>query len=167
MPLAVLMRPVWQELQPSLHIKTLPLFLIVKSVFQVYVTVLSKSLKRESRFSHAVVYLASLMLFTAFIMKSKPFNYERANLWLKGSMLGLNWSTSLLLVNEVSPIPNAVIMGICFGGWGVIILGCLVAQRTLPLLLVRQKMKDNSTLFKFAFTSGKGIDVANLRNTTI
>mmetsp|Transcript_12924 Transcript_12924/g.24005 ORF Transcript_12924/g.24005 Transcript_12924/m.24005 type:complete len:317 (+) Transcript_12924:705-1655(+) len=163
-PLAVLMRPAWQELQPNLHIKTLPMYLMLKSVFQVNVAVLSKTLKTESRTAHGLIYLGALICFFAFIMKVKPFNYERANLWLKVSMIMLIWSTMVLVVNELATVPISASLGICLGGWGLIFLGFLLSLRRLPLLLTRPKGKDTKTLFRFAFTAGKGIDIEKMRN---
>lgn len=96
-PLAILMRPAWQETQYTLHVYTLPLFLMAKTVFQVILVVLSKTLKKESELVHSFVFLAVIFAFFLFTIKFKPFNFSRANMWHYISFVGLLFSTVVLL----------------------------------------------------------------------
>lgn len=76
-PLAILLRPAWQETQPSLHIKTLPLYLIVKTVIQISIVVLRMTLKQEDEFAHSLVFLAVMLGVLLSSIKIKPYNYSR------------------------------------------------------------------------------------------
>jgi hypothetical protein len=76
-PVAIVMRPVWQELHPNLHVKAMPLNLIVKSVFQVFLVGIAVSLKQYHQKMHAICYLVTTSVYLVFIFRVKPYNYER------------------------------------------------------------------------------------------
>jgi hypothetical protein len=120
LPLAILMRPAWQELQPMLHVKTLPLYLMAKSILQISLAVLDKAIKPENPAVHAGVYLGFVIVFLGFIVKTRPYNYARANVWLQGSFVAVVWSTVLAIVTLAKPLPIYMSLSACFGGWALI-----------------------------------------------
>ncbi|CAG9331428.1 unnamed protein product [Blepharisma stoltei] len=155
-PFAVFCRPLWQEFQSNLHVKSIPLYLMIKTVIQVMLIVLNKTLKRSSDIAHGFIFTFIILFYLAFVWRFKAYNYGRFNWWLKLSLIGVSWvsclSTIIFLVEESSfPWVSLII-----AGWAILILiGFAVQKKKYPSLLFRKKGKDTSTLFKFAFTFGK------------
>jgi hypothetical protein len=80
-PIAVYMRPKWQEYQCELHVLISPLFMVVKSNFQMLLIALTKTVERFSSTANIFVYLALMIAFTVYVIILPPFNYGRFNLW--------------------------------------------------------------------------------------
>jgi hypothetical protein len=75
LPIAVYMRPKWQEYQHDLHIMTLPRFLILKSIFQVFVIAISKTFSRIYPKFYAAIYITSFAVFLVSFQKARPYSY--------------------------------------------------------------------------------------------
>ncbi|CAG9335812.1 unnamed protein product [Blepharisma stoltei] len=154
-PLAVFCRPLWQEFQPVLHVKTLPLFLMVKTIAQIVLIVLNKTVKRAEAATHGFLFLLALLLYVIFIFKYKPYNYPRFSWWQGVSIVGVMWlgfiaTISILLNNSGFPWIALVI-----AGWTIILtIGFYVQKKKYPSLLYKKQGKDTSILFKFAFQVG-------------
>ncbi|CAG9316739.1 unnamed protein product [Blepharisma stoltei] len=157
-PLAVFCRPLWQELQPMLHVKTLPLFLMVKTVVQSIFIGLNKTLKRSQDIAHGAVFILLMICYLVFVFKVHPYNYGRYNWWQGLSLVGVVWlsfwSTIAIWMKDQSI--SYVFLIILVVGWiALAIIGFYVQIKKYPSLLFSQKSRDTSMLFKFAFTFGK------------
>lgn len=98
-PLAIFCRPLWQELQPMLHIKTTPLHLMSKSVFQVLLIVINKTIKRYQAVVHGVIFVILMFSFAVFSIFNKAFNYPRYSWWMTLSILGVTWESIIATLN--------------------------------------------------------------------
>lgn len=76
-PISLVTRPIWQELLSDLHVKIMPLSLIMKSVYQVMLVAIAKSLRENYQVVHAICYLAATIGYLVFISLVKPYNYDR------------------------------------------------------------------------------------------
>ncbi|CAG9319091.1 unnamed protein product [Blepharisma stoltei] len=102
-PLAVFCRPLWQELQPMLHVKAIPLFLMVKTVIQTALIVLNKTVKRSSDLGHGIIFIFVMTVYISFTLKVKPYNYARFSLWQALSLIGVAWLAILSVIQiEIS-----------------------------------------------------------------
>ncbi|CAG9319127.1 unnamed protein product [Blepharisma stoltei] len=155
-PLAVFCRPLWQELQLLLHVKAVPLFLMVKTIIQVALIVMNKTVKRAQDITHGVLFIAVMIIYIVFLYKFKPYNYSRFNLWQNLSLIGVVWLAILSTV-ALGTKGNSVILTIfLFVGWLIIgLIGLYIQRKRCPSLLFRKKGHDTASLFKFAFTFGK------------
>ena len=151
-PLAVFTRPLWQELQPLLHVKTQPLHKLLSTVFQIALIVLNKTVKRMWPFAHSITYLLLTGAMVGWIAKFKPHNYGRVNLWHAGAYIGAVWMGAVQIVADFST--NALIPGlILLFGWLLLLTVCFILQITrFESLLYRKPRKDTQKLFRFAFT---------------
>lgn len=88
-PLAVFSRPHWQQHQTRLHIKANPRTLLGKSVLQLVLIAAYVSLPFNYPLLHALLYLSSNVTYTVFSLTTKPYNYERANLWERLTLISV------------------------------------------------------------------------------
>ncbi|CAG9336096.1 unnamed protein product [Blepharisma stoltei] len=162
-PLAIYCRPLWQELQLNLHVKTVPLFFMAKTVIQTFVIVLDQSVKRSSKIVHGIIFIIVMSAYAVFIFKFKPYNYPRFSWWQGLSIIGVIWLALLSLTGLIANIKNReiiLLMTLIFG-WGVIIaIGLLVQKKKYPSMLFRLKGTDTGNLFKFAFSFGKASQIS-------
>ncbi|CAG9331440.1 unnamed protein product [Blepharisma stoltei] len=155
-PLAVFCRPLWQELQSNLHVKSMPLYLMVKTVIQVMLVVMNKTLKRSSDIAHGFVFTVLILMYAGFVWRFKAFNYARFNWWQQLSLIGVAWVSFLSTINFLAGGTTFPWISLILGGWVIVVLiGLAVQKKKYPSLLFRKKGKDTSTLFKFAFTFGR------------
>ncbi|CAG9331229.1 unnamed protein product [Blepharisma stoltei] len=152
-PLAVFCRPLWQEFQNQLHVKTLPLFLMIKTVIQVSLIVMNKTIKRAQSTAHAVLFIVVIALYTLFIHKYKPYNYQRYSWWEFITLVAVLWISILAIIHTVVDDSSPAWIVTLFAGWIIIgTYGYLVMRKKYPSLLYRAKGHDTSALFQFAFT---------------
>ncbi|CAG9332926.1 unnamed protein product [Blepharisma stoltei] len=155
-PLAVFCRPLWQELQPILHVKAVPLFLMVKTMVQIALIVMNKTVKRAQSILHGILFLIVMSFYIIFLFKFKPYNYARFSWWQTLILIAVLW-LSFLSVIEQSIGGNQIILIsiLCFGFIIIGLLGLYVQHKKYPSLLFRKKGQDTSSLFVFAFSFGK------------
>ncbi|CAG9332857.1 unnamed protein product [Blepharisma stoltei] len=161
-PLAVYCRPLWQDLQPTLHVFTSPVFLMVKTVIQTTLIVMSITLKRSYAIPHGIIFILIMTAYTVFIFKFKPYNYPRFSWWQGVSMIGVVWLALLSMIGRKAEGKDlSVVLLISLNvGWIIIIgIGFYVQNIKYPSLLYRKKGIDTSHLFKFAFTFGKSSQI--------
>ncbi|CAG9331427.1 unnamed protein product [Blepharisma stoltei] len=155
-PLAVFCRPLWQEFQHTLHVKSFPLYLMIKTIIQVMLIVLNKTIKRSNDIAHGFIFSFMILLYLAFVWRFKAYNYGRFNWWHQLSLVGVAWVSCLSTINFLVEGSSFPWVALIIAGWAIIILtGLLVQKKKYPSLLFRKKGKDTSSLFKFAFTFGK------------
>ncbi|CAG9319095.1 unnamed protein product [Blepharisma stoltei] len=155
-PLAVFCRPLWQELQPMLHVKAAPHFLMIKTIIQIILIVMNKTVKRTQDITHGILFILVMIIYIVFLFKFKPYNYSRFNLWQNLSLIGVVW-LALLSIVVLGTKGNSLILTVfLFLGWlAIIFYGLYIQRKKYPSLLFRKKAHDTSSLFRFAFTFGK------------
>ncbi|CAG9329483.1 unnamed protein product [Blepharisma stoltei] len=152
-PLAVLCRPLWQELDNLVHVKYTPSHLMVKTIFQVSLIVLNKTVKRTQDIAHGALFTLIVIIFGTFGFKNQPYNYPRFTWWHFLTLIAVSWSSIITTINicldkSSSPLWTSLLII----GWLIITLvGLYVQKKKYPSMLFRKKGKDTSTLFKFAF----------------
>jgi len=153
-PPAVFYRPLWQLLQSNLHVKNSPAYLMEKTVFQVTLIVLNKTLKRVWPLAHGIAFSAVILAFTGVSIRTSPYNYSRPNLWHCILLLG-NLSLSVLYcLHETETIRRTTGVYILLGAWAVLVLAGLAVQCfRCPSLLYRKKGTDITLLFQFQLTN--------------
>ncbi|CAG9322130.1 Gucy2g_4 [Blepharisma stoltei] len=148
-PLIVYYRPLYQEVQESLNIKTMPKYLVVKSFAQIFFVVLKKTLGLYQLKIHGFIYLVLFSIYIWIIIRIKPYNYEKISLFLLVSLLMVDWSvlwTSIANVFEMTIIPWLCCQLI---GWAaILVLGTLKSNK-IPSLILAGEGIDVSILFKF------------------
>ena len=77
-----------------------PSHFLVKTIFQVLVIGLSKSLKRAETVAHGVVFIGLLFLFFVFEVIKDRFNYARIAHWHRMSLLAVLWLSVLALISQ-------------------------------------------------------------------
>lgn len=119
-PTAVYMRPSLQKHLYDLNVTTLPLYLICKSVFQLWLIMLAKTLAIVNVIAHSIVYFISIVLFTLLIFKMRPYNYNRFNLWQVFIFVCLCWVALLNIGNLAFSFEALTTSLLLFIGLGVI-----------------------------------------------
>ncbi|CAG9332927.1 unnamed protein product [Blepharisma stoltei] len=160
-PLAVFCRPLWQELQPILHIKAVPLFLMVKTIVQITLIVMNKTVKRAQSLLHGALFIVVMSFYVAFLFKFKPFNYARFSWWQTLISIGVVWLALISVIEQSIGGDYLVLVSILFFGFIMIaLIGVYVQYKKYPSLLFRKKGQDTSNLFIFAFSFGKNSKLA-------
>ena len=156
-PFAVLTRPVWQDLHPSLHIKGSVIGLLSKAVLQLFLIASFVSLRAKYPTVHAVVYLLFTGLYSIWLFFITPYNYERLNLWEKIAMLAVCIYALFGLIKVTFPATPSIWMHISLYSSYLILflvgatLQCLLSR--YHSMLIRTK-EDRYDIIKFAFTFG-------------
>ena len=152
-PLAILLRPKWQELQSPLHIKTLPFFLMVKTVLQISLIILNKTVKHTNSIAHVFIYLGFMTLFLLFSLKFQCYGYKRPQMWHVLSLVAVIFPTLLVIIDTfIEANIDILLLALLLCGWGFLGMGGFVYQiLRIPSLLYRKKGIDTRSLFKFAF----------------
>ena len=155
-PLAVYFRPLWQELLPLLHIKALPRYLMMKSVYQVILIILNKTLKRFSRGAHSIVYILLISIYSFIVIIKKSYNYTRIRLWHRLGSICLIALTFVCILNEYLYFNQALWIPVLLMTWIVIIIvGIRVQHLKYPSLLYRTSNKDVEKIFRWMFNLEK------------
>ncbi|CAG9319384.1 unnamed protein product [Blepharisma stoltei] len=155
-PLAIFCRPLWQELQMNLHIYTSPLFLMVKSVVQIILIAMNKTVKRADSAIHGALFAVIMAAYIGFIFRWKPYNYPRFCWWQALSLIGVLWLSVLSTISSNVEGGYLILFLLVCIGWVLIgAVGIYVQRKKYPSLLYRRKGLDTTHLFRFAFTFGK------------
>ena len=80
LPVSIYLRPYWQNFQTSINIKTNKRFLVFKSLIQLFLVVLSKTVAYSNPFVFVLLYCICLLSFAGVLLKVKYFSYKVANL---------------------------------------------------------------------------------------
>jgi len=155
-PSAVYMRPAWQHMQSDTNIKTSPTYMMHKTIYQIAIIVLNKTLKAYHLLSHLTTFLFLTVVFCGVTLKWQPYGYSRPNLWHSLCLLGVIW-LSLVVLAELVVQRGAAYIWICVfvGGLGLLLVVGIVVQRLkCPSLLYRKKGIHVVALFHFMFSRG-------------
>ena len=152
-PICVFLRPLWQELEPDVNIHTSTVTYIGKATCQIAIVVLNRTVKKSHESLLGLSMIGVYFLFTIILLKFKPFNYARANMWKLISHIAICWIllwASVYWYSRVMPYLWTTIIVI---GWaGLAVFGILYQKRHYPSLLISEKQLDISALVKFTFS---------------
>lgn len=169
-PSAILLRPVWQDYQANLHIKTYPLFLIVKSVLQVALVCLSKTIKRWYPIPHSVLFLCVMTAFCLFSGVTKAHNYPRVNLWQTLSCVAVLKLSLIAILNDTTyNNPNFQLVFLVCILWLLLlgnfypVFGLIFQAIRLPSALYRKQNRNIQMILRFAFTNTVSADLIQPR----
>ncbi|CAG9329357.1 unnamed protein product [Blepharisma stoltei] len=166
-PLAVFCRPLWQELEPLIHVKYTPLHLMAKTIFQVVLILMNKTVKRAEELIHGILFTIVAISFVIFTFKHKAYNYPRFSWWLSLSLIAVTWTSFLATINIGLQKNSSIawIFILIFGYIVIAMIGWIVQRKKYPSLLFRKTVKNTSTLFKFAFSfRGKSSKIVPLKS---
>lgn len=161
LPVSLITRPIWQELQPNLHIKAYPTTQLIKALAQMVLLGLAGILRTDYPRIHGYTYICVVSVFIGFMLTNRQFNYSRVNLWQILQMLG---SLTVSIMALIQPkVTRLTLICTFFSLYFLFIsigigLQCFVKKYTSQL--VRQKSKDIRGLLEFAFTKGRRAEVA-------
>lgn len=153
-PPAVFYRPLWQHLQSNLHVMTSPAYLMEKTIFQLILIVLNKTLKRVWPLVHSIAFSAAILTFTGITFRTSPFNYSRPNLWHSILLLGNCCLSGLYCLYSTGLMTRVLSVYVLLGLWGALVaVGVAVQCVRCPSMLYRKKGQDITVLFQFQLTN--------------
>jgi hypothetical protein len=124
---------------------------MVKSMVQVVLIVLRKTVERMSSVAHAFLYLSVMLAFIDFNYRTTTFNYDRIWLWTLLSLIAAFYGGALASLNLLT-IKHVMFIILLFLGWVLIIgVGALVQKKRFPSMLVSRKGVNVNQVFAFAF----------------
>ncbi|CAG9309826.1 unnamed protein product [Blepharisma stoltei] len=162
LPLAIYLRPHWDYYEDFINIKTRPLFLMTKSVFQVSIIVLNKTVKPQSQALHGLFYSILLGVFLFIVIKKKPYNDSCMNLWQIISYFAILWSVALSSLYWIVQ-DRAIEIWITseYLGWIIfIIIGIYIQKNYCPTMLFNEPGINIVKLFRFSL--GKSIKASEI-----
>ncbi|CAG9309845.1 unnamed protein product [Blepharisma stoltei] len=126
--------------------------MMLKSLCQIGIIVLNKTLKPVNSALFGLIYIIVFLSFTIFCIKRKPYNYHRFNLWLSVSHFAVLWSLVVSSIFLVSGNRFTLFwIFLEYLGWIIIIIaGVLIQTKFYPSLLYREKTLDISLFFRFS-----------------
>lgn len=154
-PTVFFTQSLWEELQPSLHIRSWPGSLCLKLVTQTLLSLAYASTHDYSPAAHALIYTIVVSVYFLSILLVRPYNYERVNLWARILVLAALVYGVIGTINVwFGPMPWSEIAVIAA------FLVLLVTGQLLQVVikryrsLLQRKVDDKSDIIKFAFTFG-------------
>lgn len=155
-PLHLYLRPLWQNFQSTINIKTYSKHMVFKSIFQIFVIVLSKTLAYSNKYAFGFLYSAALLIYGVFLIRFPAYNYKIANLWLVASMFIAFFGEVIYSISISTAINGASVLGTLIAGW-IAILGVtyfLQSKRCVSYLYT-EPSKDIPEIFKDVFRKNK------------
>ena len=144
------MKPFWESCQSCLSIRTSPWYLSCTSCLQVFLVILSKTLKPKHKTTHGFICASLIISLCVITAKFKPYNYENANiiqiLTLSLSFWVIFISTVFKFINNSVAFETVTLIGLII----IFIIGLVLVSRSKGLLK-NSKGVDISTLFIFQF----------------
>ena len=146
-PTAIYYRNLWELTQPSLHIRTKPLYLSIMSIFQIILVILNKTLKTYDQFIHGIAMSVIIAVFIAITIYMQPYNYKRVTVFqvtaLSMAFYGVFTATVFIELNMLL----AWILTE-FIGFIIILIAGLIVSKRFPELLHSRRGISISYLFK-------------------
>lgn len=158
-PVAMCTRHIWQDLQSNVHVKAVPLALVVKSVVQIFLIASSNALREAYPSAHAYIYFSTITFLALLMLFLRQYNYHRLNLWQVLLTISLLSFSAAAHISSFYPAEVSLFFLIALAGecalLGVFGLGLQIFAKRFEAKLVREKRRDLRGLFRFAFTGGK------------
>jgi ABC-type branched-subunit amino acid transport system substrate-binding protein len=158
-PVTVVTRPLWQLYETDLHILTRPTFYLQKSLVDVIIVVIRRTLRKYHQTAHAIVYLVVLGIHLGYSLVRSPYNYVKTNLWQCIALFACMWISLLSTIQmQYSTLTGSVADEALLAGLGsllrklYLVLGLTVQVCCIKGLIVTTKHPKLGSMFKFAFT---------------
>lgn len=124
---------------------------MVKSCVQVTLIAFAKTLGRVQPFTHGIVFIIVMVVYTLSCLRVPSFNYPRVRMWHCISLIAVCWLSMLtvcdLYTDEHTAYVVLLIVGWCFLGFA----GLYLMWKKFPGLLYRQKNEAYGDILSFAF----------------
>jgi hypothetical protein len=157
-PVTVVTRPLWQLYETDLHILTRPTFYLQKSLVDVIIVVIRRTLRKNHQTAHAVVYLVVISIHFFVSLVRSPYNYAKTNLWQGIALCACMWISLLSLIQmQYGILTGSVADEALLAGLGsllrklYLVLGLTVQVFCIKSLIVTTKHPRLEALFKFGF----------------
>jgi hypothetical protein len=150
-PMMLFTRPMWQFYLWDIHILTYPKFLMIKSVIQVFLIVLEKTVGKSDDIAHCIVYLLLILAYVLISVRNPPFNYKVLNFWHAVTLIAV---VILALLNLLEMVTSERLLYVIllFSSWGVLaVCGYFVQRKFFTAFLQFDKNKNLDKLFNFGF----------------
>ncbi|CAG9309866.1 unnamed protein product [Blepharisma stoltei] len=166
-PLAIYFREYYENINDHINIKTNPLFFIEKSIFQVIIVSMNKTIKIYNESLHGLCCIILLLILIAISLKQNSYNYSRMNLWLIISYLAILCNFILSSVYWLIKFDSILLWSMVqYSLWLILIVaGIIIQYKWLPNLLITDKSADITIFFKFLMGSHvSAADINVIRN---
>lgn len=155
-PVAVFIRPLWQQASTGLNLKIRPFFLLFKTCMQILLIAFGKSLQGISPLAHGVIFTVLFITFVAVTIKVKPFNYNRCNLWEISSLIAVTYMSILATISyNVSPESIAWFIALIVGWLIIATITMFIQRKYMPDLLISPNRRKTKRSLKDVFSRGK------------
>lgn len=164
--LAVYLRPFWEENNQQLNIKSDPVCLMIKSVLQVTIIGLYKTVFIIDQLAHGITFTILMTVYLVFVHFRSIYNFDRANLMLKCSLICVIYNSILSLIyTSKSDSVYELWLGLQLGGWVVIVICGYLYSLSLPESLLKTiPAKNIGKLFRFSLGDGSFGNVLSSNN---
>jgi hypothetical protein len=154
--ISIFFRPYWEIQQKSLNIRTKVSFLSFLSIFQVAIAMLASVKPFNQSFTEFLI-AALLFLFAVLLLRTRPYNYQRALAYHLVFLLLTFWS--VLLTASFRFFDGIIVVSLMFIGAGVLAaVGVLVIDK-LPKELANSKVFEIHQLFRMLFSKASVYEV--------
>ncbi|CAG9309823.1 unnamed protein product [Blepharisma stoltei] len=161
-PLAIFSRYIYENINSHINIKTQPIFIIEKTVFQVIIVCMNKTIKVYDESLHGFCCLFIFIIFIYICLKQRPYNYHRMNLWLIISYIAILWSFIISLAYRMLNVDSGILWMMLNLVWLIlIVVGITIQCKWCAGLLISDKKIDIKFFFKFEMSRNVTADDIN------
>ena len=144
-PLAIICRPLWQEVHKDVHLKTTTTFLLMKTCFQILLITVGKALQGNFPLAHGILFTLLSCFFTVTTYKYRAFNYDRCDLWELVSLASLTFYSILATFSFIGDKRNfGWVIGLLFGWLIIVAVGYGIQCKYYPPLLFTEERQKES-----------------------
>ena len=144
-PLAIICRPLWQEVPKDVHLKTTTTFLLMKTCFQILLITVGKALQGNFPLAHGILFTLLSCFFTVTTYKYRAFNYDRCDLWELVSLASLSFYSILATLSFIGDKKNfGWVIGLLFGWLVIVAVGYGIQYKYYPPLLFTEERQKES-----------------------
>ncbi|CAG9309874.1 unnamed protein product [Blepharisma stoltei] len=153
-PLTIYFREYYENVNDHINIKTNPRFILEKSIFQVIIVSMNKTIKIYNESLHGLCCIILMLILIVISLKQNSYNYSRMNLWLIISYLAILWNFILSSLYWLTKFDSLLWPMMQYSFWLIfIIAGIIIQCKWLPNLLITDKGADITIFFKFLIGS--------------
>ncbi|CAG9309870.1 unnamed protein product [Blepharisma stoltei] len=154
-PLTIYFREYYENVNDHINIKTNPLFIVEKSIFQVIIVSINKTIKIYNESLHGLCCIILLLILIVISLKQNSYNYSRMNLWQIMSYLAISWNFILSSLYWLIKFDSLLLWRMMqYSLWLILIIAGIIVQcKWLPSLLITDKGADITIFFKFLMGS--------------
>ena len=142
-PVAFYFRPLWQSFESTLNILTNAKYMYSKTVFQVTIIAISKTVAYSDKYTFTFLYTGLILFYAFYISNIKAFNYGIANHWLRISLFFSAFTELLYSISVITSFNSNLLLGVLVIGLVFIFsIGFYLQRKKFETLLVFEASKD-------------------------